>query len=615
MAREGDVIDGKYEIQTMIGVGGMSKVYLAMDRHLNKLWAVKEISKNAVVNKEVVAQSAIDEANMIKKLDHVALPRIVDILEDRDVIYVIMDYIEGTSLMDELDQRGAQPQDTVIYWAKQLCEVLDYLHTQNPPIIYRDLKPGNIMMKPDGNLKLIDFGIAREYKPGNARDTVALGTRGYAAPEQISNRVQTDARTDIYALGVTLHQLLTGEDPTLSERPLFEFPPIREINPSLSGGLEYVIQKCTMLNPEERYQSCAELLYALNHYEEADESYRKKQKRKIGAFAGIVAVMVLSMLVGIMGQVMKRRAEAEDYDANIKKAEQTDDKKEKIEYFINAIKNTNPNKNDAYDAYIGLIDTLKGDASLENETPFGTKEEEELRITWNWAEDRLHGDRSLYANLSFEIGKLYWYYYDYGRDTEKEGQTNTEKEDEEGILYTTLIPGKHASVDYFKEYVEYYENSKDRKTDKEIKQKYLMAKSYMEIGVFLYKIASMMTEADDSGEYEKYWNNIKTLVKNEMDNEDNPEIVRLEIARVAICSLLSFARQFRHDGVKKKALDDVCDQVKKTLDKVPGSVEKTIKMKRTLKGKGESEGEDGWLGIAMTAMERAEAEIKRTYKN
>ena len=257
MAERGTIIEGKYEVLKLIGKGGMSKVYLAMDKNLNKQWAIKEIERKAYdKNNEVVVASAMAEANMMKKLDYPSLPRIVDIIEKENVIYVVMDYIEGETLSSVLSKEGAQPQEVVIEWAKELCRVLDYLHTQNPPIIYRDMKPANIMLQPNGNIKLIDFGIAREYKEQNLADTVSLGTKGYAAPEQFGGKGQTDARTDVYCLGVTLYHLLTGQNPC---EPPYEIYPIRYWNPQLSSGLEAIIQKCTQLNPEDRYQSCAEM--------------------------------------------------------------------------------------------------------------------------------------------------------------------------------------------------------------------------------------------------------------------------------------------------------------------------------------------------------------------
>lgn len=296
MAAIGTVIDGKYEILKLVGKGGMSKVYLAMDKRLNKQWAVKEIEKKARdKNNAVVIQSAIAEANMIKKLDHPTLPRIVDIIDNGNVIYIVMDYIEGEALNKVLDREGAQPQEQVIEWAKDICEVLDYLHTRKPAIIYRDMKPANIMLKPDGNLKLIDFGIAREYKDQNIEDTVSLGTKGYAAPEQFGGKGQTDARTDIYCLGVTLYHLVTGQNPC---EPPYELYPIRHWNPTLSAGLEAIIQKCTQLNPADRYQSCAELMYALEHYEEADESFKISQKKKLNKFIISGAATLACIIIG-----------------------------------------------------------------------------------------------------------------------------------------------------------------------------------------------------------------------------------------------------------------------------------------------------------------------------
>ena len=294
MARLGEIIDGKYEILREIGKGGMSVVYLAMDKRLNKQWAIKEFRKDKDdASKQVALKALLDEANLMKKLDHPTLPRIVDIIETNQTVYIVMDYIEGESLNKVLDAYGAQPQEAVIEWAKQLSNVLDYLHTQSPPVIYRDMKPANIMLKPDGTVRLIDFGIAREYKEGKEGDTEAIGTRGYAAPEQFGGRGQTDARTDIYSLGVTLYHLVTGKNPA---EPPYEIYPIRHWNPSLSSGLEWLIQKCTQLNPSDRYQSCAEVTYVLENLDKFEGAYQKKQRGKVKLF---VTFATLAFIFGI----------------------------------------------------------------------------------------------------------------------------------------------------------------------------------------------------------------------------------------------------------------------------------------------------------------------------
>ena len=253
----GTVIDGKYEILKEIGKGGMSVVYLAMDKHLNKQWAVKEIRKQGSgKNDDIVVNSLLAEANMMKRLDHPALPRIVDIIDNGITIYIVMDYIEGESLDKILAAEGIQSEEMVIGWAKQLCDALSYLHSQKPPIIYRDMKPANVMLKPEGNIKIIDFGIAREYKEQSLADTTVLGTKGYAPPEQYSG--QTDQRSDIFALGMTMHHLLTGIDPRSGEA----YASVRQWNPEISEGVEAIIDKCVQPAAENRYQSCTETLNA-----------------------------------------------------------------------------------------------------------------------------------------------------------------------------------------------------------------------------------------------------------------------------------------------------------------------------------------------------------------
>ncbi|MED9903682.1 MAG: serine/threonine-protein kinase [Lachnospiraceae bacterium] len=320
--RTGTILEGKYEILKKIGQGGMSIVYVAMDIRLNKQWAIKEIKNDTSKNRETLIKGLEMEANILKRVDHPVLPRIVDIIDKDGTVYVVMDYIEGRALDKVLEEEGAQPEEKVIEWAKQLASALEYLHTMNPPIIYRDMKPSNIMLKPDGTVKLIDFGTAKEYKTENIADTTALGTRGYAAPEQFGDKLgkgiyKTDARTDIYCLGATLYHIVTGKNPA---QPPYEIRPIREWDISLSSGLEKIILKCTQLNPEDRYQSGAELIYNLEHYKQLEQPFIKKEKRKLFSFLVCSFLCMLSFFVCIYGKNGMETERKQDYRTLIEEA-------------------------------------------------------------------------------------------------------------------------------------------------------------------------------------------------------------------------------------------------------------------------------------------------------
>lgn len=395
MTKIGEVIDGKYEILKEIGKGGMSVVYLAMDKHLNKQWAVKEIRKKGNgKNDEIVINSLLAEANLMKKLDHPSLPRIVDIIDNGVTIYVIMDYIEGESLDKILNEYGAQPEELVINWAKQLCDALSYLHSQKPPIIYRDMKPANVMLKPEGNIKIIDFGIAREYKEQNLADTTVLGTRGYAPPEQYSG--QTDARSDIFALGMTMHHLLTGIDPRKGD----SYAPVRQWNPELSEGIEIIINKCVEPVAENRYQNCEDLLYDLQHPELITKDYKKKQKRKLVAFILSTGLCLLFLLVGFGSKFAEIKVNESNYEnlISINPATSLD---EKINVYRQAI--------DIYPddtrAYVKMLE------AYENEGKFSKKENDQFLAVYNANKNQFDNKSVDVAQLNYLIGTMYFNYY------------------------------------------------------------------------------------------------------------------------------------------------------------------------------------------------------------
>lgn len=256
------VLAGRYEIYKEIGRGGKSVVYLAMDTHLmNKRVAVKVVKKDIDGYLLKIAQDSLwVELTTLTKIDHPGVSRIVDFIDGNTAWYVVMDFIDGESLKDLLRWCGPQSEEYVVDWAKQLCVILSYLHSQRPPIVYRNMKPGNVMLKPDGSLKLINFGMARRYSGPDHADTVILGTTGYSPPEQYTGH--TDPRSDIYALGMTMHSLLTGVNHAKNQ---YGYIPVRMYNPALSEGIEQIINRCVQPAPENRYQNCRELLYDLEH--------------------------------------------------------------------------------------------------------------------------------------------------------------------------------------------------------------------------------------------------------------------------------------------------------------------------------------------------------------
>ncbi len=254
------VLHKRYMILRTIGQGGMGAVYQAKDMRRGTICAIKEMSLSQVPAEERVQaiQNFRGEAKILSALNHPNLPTFTGLFTEGQRYFLVMEYIEGQTLEHLLEQNGPFSERRVLGWARQLCDVLEYLHSQNPPIIFRDIKPGNIMLTRDGHIKLIDFGIARFFRQAGARDTQMLGTPGFAPPEQYG-KAQTDERSDIYSLAITLFQLLTN---TLSEKG-FGLKDVRSINPNISPNVARALEKASSLSPEDRYDSIASFRRAL----------------------------------------------------------------------------------------------------------------------------------------------------------------------------------------------------------------------------------------------------------------------------------------------------------------------------------------------------------------
>ena len=262
----GDILQDRYRIVGSLGAGGFSSVYQARDMrfpNVTKLCAVKEMVISAPDPKirELTIQSFEREASMLAMLDHPAIPDVSDYFTEKDRSYLILDLIRGKDLDRWLEERNEPvEQDTCIEWAIQLCDALAHLHNQKPkPIVFRDMKPSNVMLDQHNRIRLIDFGIAKIFEGGN-KGTM-IGTEGYSPPEQYRG-VATPAG-DIYALGATLHHLLTNQDPRLEPPFTFAERPIHSKNSTVSPTFEAIIMRCLSYDPKERYENATALKEAL----------------------------------------------------------------------------------------------------------------------------------------------------------------------------------------------------------------------------------------------------------------------------------------------------------------------------------------------------------------
>ena len=393
MLQVGTIVADKYEIVKKIASGGMSTVYLAMDSVLNKTWAVKVVEKKAVNAVDKAKVNAIRaEIEIMRKLDHPYIPQIISVDEDENNIFIVMSYVEGQSLNKVLEDNGPQNQYKVIEWAKQICDIFSYLHSFKPPIIYRDMKPSNVMLKPDGKISVLDFGIAREYKEGKIQDTTLLGTASFAAPEQYKKEYkrQSDPRTDIYTLGATMYVLLTNESPSAAK-------PIREINPSFEEGLEQIILKAMAFKMDERYQTAEDMLWDLEHYIEIGAPHRAILKKKMAWFLTSSVLCIVMALTGTVSLLLMSHENNQNYEKMIDISTATE-YEEKINTYEKAIDIIGSDTR----AYMKLLE------AYEDNGTFGDSESNKFSALYNENKASFNAESIDVIDLNFEVGYLYF---------------------------------------------------------------------------------------------------------------------------------------------------------------------------------------------------------------
>ena len=521
MLKVGDLIDGKYKILNEIGRGGMSTVYLAINEKANKPWAVKEVRKNGISNRELVKQSLMVEINLLKKLKHKGLPSIVDIIDQQDNYLIVMDYIEGITLENIMQEEGVQPQEKVVDWAIQLCDVLQYLHTRKPAIIYRDMKPSNIMLRSDGSVVLIDFGTAREFKERHVEDTTCLGTQGYAAPEQFGGMGQTDERTDIYSLGATMYRLVTGHNPSV---PPYEMYPITHWNPRLSTGLEGIIAKCTSKDPKSRYQSVQEVRYALEHYRDLDLDSIRRYRRNLRILLAAGGMTVMLFGASGVSYAAADHMQKDEYAYNLEAGRRSPNKQDSIAFYQKAIQ-TDCAGEEAYDQ---LLTLFTQDGVLD-------EQEEKVLLQLSISVDKYLERYKMqnpdgYAGLCYQIGSSYWYYYEH----EEKRQAG--------------------AVAWFESAKAGFEGNPEKE------QEWKRASTYVEIGNFYQRIVPAQISGTDQGMYGEYWNNLRWL-KEWNDEAPDRDLVTLRLYREIVTKTLEYAGYLQEDGVPPQEMEDLLNEI------------------------------------------------------
>ncbi|MBW9157422.1 serine/threonine protein kinase [Clostridium sp. FP2] len=284
MLNSGYILDRKYEVIKTLGKGGMGTVYLCENKRLGNLWAIKEVVQ------DIKNTGILTEANILKDLNHVGIRRIVDIFYENNNLYMVQDYVEGQTLKEYVEENGKMNTEKTCRITSDLCDILCYLHNQKPAIIYRDIKPSNIMITPSGKIVLIDFGISKVYKSDTEQDTVSAGSNGFAAPEQYGLG-KCCAQTDIYGIGMLIYFMVKGKIPTTGIEPLLD----ENYEADIDGKIKVIIQKCVKIDIVDRHISAEilkkEILEVLkadkyektvifNNYNSSTKVFIKKDKSK-----------------------------------------------------------------------------------------------------------------------------------------------------------------------------------------------------------------------------------------------------------------------------------------------------------------------------------------------
>ena len=535
--REGDIVDGSWEVIKQIGQGGSGTVYLVRDIELNRLLALKEVPVRNTDQGKRQAKAVVAEVSLLKSLSHPSIPRILKMTHDEHSILIIMDYIEGYSLRNLIAKKDYIEEALIIKWGLALCDTLKYLHNRNPKVIYRDLKPHNVMLSNENHLFLMDFGISREVGPDfdySKEDRV--GTKGYAAPEMRAKNAWFDERSDIYALGRTLYFLATRNSPSLEKLPNGqELPilPIRQYDASRSVGLEKIIEKATAYKPKDRYQSVEEMIYDLKNIDKMSEGYIRTIKRRATTIYTLFGTLVLGVFLLGSGALYSQMATTDAYNQAISKGKTSQD--------LDALVSASKIMPGEVEPYLEMVKIYRSSGHFTSEDEF------QLLSALQSNLPSLKGKEGA-GDLLYQIGQLYWFYYP------QNGQTK--------------------SVSWFEQAKDFGVSEKNQR----------LLSIYLELGTFKKGILSSITDHSDSGMYKAYWNALGEL-SSEMGNDPQLQLTYLQSVFDVIDS---YSGGLKSDGLTLDELKSVFDKAVETLNSYVGKTDAQMKAKSELQSRVET---------------------------
>lgn len=500
-------IEKRYELLAEIGRGGMSVVYLAKDHHLGKHWAVKRISRQQLKQYGMDRSDVLREVELMKRLEHPGLPILIDFIEETDAFCLVMEYVKGETLAMYRRRQGALDEKRLCAIGIQLCMILQYLHEQKPPVLYLDMKPENVMYGEDGRVRLIDLGIATIQQHPLFR----LGTKGYAPPEQTDPHGACDARSDIYALGMTLCYLLNEALPAAPSS-------LSSAQQPVSKSFIRILQRCIAVKPDDRYASCQILRSELEKSSSKRSCLSMNRRFPLPVFLLLLTSCTFWFIA--IGGTLLLQQRTKQYQTYLYQGQYASDNDQRAQGWQKAI----ALQPEQAEPYLRLLELYRND--------FCFSQAEELQLLTEVEQWMPFLPAAEQRRLKTEIGKLYWYYY-------------------EGMASDAVLRMQKAAP-WFQAVAQDESGSKDLREE---------AKQYSAIAAFYQDIALKMTLGEDRGVYGDVWNELLRLHNRLTENASVD--MQLQCDRLLVLLVEAHAASLQLDGISFAEQHQVLRQLRK----------------------------------------------------